>query len=911
MRLRKRASLEHSSRASGNSVLRQLEALEPRVLLSSGTGLLPLAVLPPPVVTAASTTQQYAKFAVNIVQAGTYIVDVYQSTQQFPANVVTNLTLGQVNAAIPVVVRLAGTPVPITGWTLAACWNLTLSPGRDLIQVNNAYFLATVPAPVQPAPSNLIVTAPSGTAIQLQWTDNSSNETGFAVQRQAVGGGGSSSWTLVSTTSINATTFTDASVQGGTQYSYRVLAVSDAGSSAASNVASATTPATLPASPSNLALTVLSSTTMQLAWSDNSSDETGFLIERQTSGSGTWDVVTTTAANVTGYTDATLQAGTQYAYRVSAVNGAGVSNASNVAVATTTVAVPGTPANLALTVQSAYAIQLNWADPSNETGFQIERETDGTGTWSVIATPGQGVTTYADATVQPGTQYWYRVSALNTAGASAASNAVNATTAAVIVPGTGWTGPTAQPATMGLPGQAMYTENAIARWDVVPYQTFTGTFNVGVVAFDSAGIDHVAISVNGGPWTNVSQMTLNPQTGNSSAIGVKSAGVVEYWATLRASDFAADGQVEVRAIAYPTVGVPRVLQGATVQANGVESLFLNADGHQTLPTITKFVSPTGSDTTGDGSQGNPFATIFKASLAIQAASGISKADNGTIYLTAGNYDWAGRIANGGYNSPEVKTLSGWLTITAAPGVAANQVNISTCGGSADMLHTKLVRLKGITLSTNLAQSNDLASMVWFDGSILTGTGTANDLTFAGPTSWTGGILVTDCSVGNSVFGVQSAMLQRNVAVNNIGSDAFTNSLMVINSTAQNITVPTGSGYHPDVLQLFGIFNNVIYYGISATQNVNSQGLFLDHADFPTSLKDAAFVNFNINNQTNGQSDYQVFQFCCPCQNMLVLDSKFVGPAYWRTDLGFSAVDVVVTDTTFSVLPGPVAGVTYN
>jgi len=63
-------------------------------------------------------------------------------------------------------------------------------------------------------------------------------------------------------------------------------------------------------------------------------------------------------------------------------------------------------------------------------------------------------------------------------------------------------------------------ENAIARWDVVPYQTFTGNFNVGVVAFATVlggnQLDHVAFAVNGGAWVNVSAMTANPQTVNTS-----------------------------------------------------------------------------------------------------------------------------------------------------------------------------------------------------------------------------------------------------------------------------------------------------------------------------------------------------------------------------------------------------------
>src|SRR6185436_2472821 len=85
-----------------------------------------------------------------------------------------------------------------------------------------------------------------------------------------------------------------------------------------------------------------------------------------------------------------------------------------------------------------------------------------------------------------------------------------------LTPGTGFSGPTTQPPVQGT--GAGSDAKAIARWDVVPYQTFDTTLNIGVVAFHINDIAKVAFSVNGGPWTDVSQMTLNPETN-----------VVEYW----------------------------------------------------------------------------------------------------------------------------------------------------------------------------------------------------------------------------------------------------------------------------------------------------------------------------------------------------------------------------------------------
>ena len=68
---------------------------------------------------------------------------------------------------------------------------------------------------------------------------------------------------------------------------------------------------------------------MELTWKDESNNEAGFLIERQT-GAGDWTDLATAAANATKYDDTTLIAGTKYSYRVRAVNSTGNSLPSNV-----------------------------------------------------------------------------------------------------------------------------------------------------------------------------------------------------------------------------------------------------------------------------------------------------------------------------------------------------------------------------------------------------------------------------------------------------------------------------------------------------------------------------------------------------------------------------------------------------
>src|SRR5439155_13837411 len=106
-------------------------------------------------------------------------------------------------------------------------------------------------------------------------------------------------------------------------YYYRVSATNAVGSSATTLVATATTAApapTAPAAPSNLTAVALSTSQIDLAWADNSTNETGFIIERSLDGVSGWTQIATPAANATTYSDTGLLAGTNYSYRVRALN---------------------------------------------------------------------------------------------------------------------------------------------------------------------------------------------------------------------------------------------------------------------------------------------------------------------------------------------------------------------------------------------------------------------------------------------------------------------------------------------------------------------------------------------------------------------------------------------------------------
>jgi hypothetical protein len=190
---------------------------------------------------------------------------------------------------------------------------------------SNSASATTLLPPSPAAPSNLTATAVSSSQINLSWTDNSNNETGFMIERCA---GTTCSYFSVGS---NVTSYSDTGLTANTSFSYRVNASNSGGDSTYSNSATATTlTASLPSAPTNLTATAVSKTQINLSWTDNSSDETGFKIERCQGQSCTnFAQIATVGPNVKTYKNTGLRKSTVYTYRVRSYNANGNSAYSN------------------------------------------------------------------------------------------------------------------------------------------------------------------------------------------------------------------------------------------------------------------------------------------------------------------------------------------------------------------------------------------------------------------------------------------------------------------------------------------------------------------------------------------------------------------------------------------------------
>ena len=100
---------------------------------------------------------------------------------------------------------------------------------RPLVMANAANYVTPVAAPYD-------LTAIAGVQqVTLDWIDNSSNETGFRIERAT----GAGSFAPIGTVHSNVTTYIDATVQPNTTYAYRVFAFDSIGDSLPSNTATA------------------------------------------------------------------------------------------------------------------------------------------------------------------------------------------------------------------------------------------------------------------------------------------------------------------------------------------------------------------------------------------------------------------------------------------------------------------------------------------------------------------------------------------------------------------------------------------------------------------------------------------------------------------------------------------------
>ncbi|HYE61209.1 MAG TPA: hypothetical protein VD997_04365 [Phycisphaerales bacterium] len=722
---------------------------------------------------------------------------------------------------------------------------------------------------VPAAPSSIAATVDSTGLVRVTWQDNSNNELGFRLVRETRRTNGS--WTTSASYTLGANVALYTERPGTGTFRYKVRSYNSRGNSSYTSAATVTVNGTagtttpppppppptspppppppddttaVPAAPTNFAGTPDGTGRINLTWTDNSNNETAFWIERTPAfgGNGIIEI----PADWTAWGD-TPGAGT-FQYRMRSRNANGTSAYTPWITVNSSIqapAVPAAPTNFTGTPDGQGGVTLAWTDNSdNETAFWIER-TPAFGGNGIVEIPA-GWTSWRD-TPGAGT-FQYKMRSHNGNGESAYTSTitVNSTvgstqpppppppppppsgTFPVLPAGTGFTSASPEPGVQGSAGQLGYTAKAIARWDVVPYQTITGNYNIGVVAFHLSGINRVEFSLNGGAWTSVSSMALNP-----------TSNVWEYTATINASSLP-DGPFEVRARVIPNVGVPRVLQDSTGTDLGDKALRLYANAGGTLPNTnrTVYVSPNGSDTVGNGTSSLPFWSIRRAITHLAAQNSTGAVEGATVYLMPGMYTIPNTGSDGAANR--------WFTIEGAPGTSRSQVVITTGGETVSQrkLRVRNLTLRQLANTTLLTQPSDpYGNHFWIDNVDIEGLGYIGSTTSwiqavaSGPTI---PVWYTDVNIRNTMHtGLnQYVIMARNISAQDIGADFSNMRRLMVNCSVNHMRY--NSGVHPDVVQVpVEAIENMIIFGLKAT-DVACQGITLGSGTQP--VKNVAIVN---------------------------------------------------------------------
>ena len=383
-------------------------------------------------------------------------------------------------------------------------------------------------AAIPDRPTNLQAIAVSPTRVELFWNTPENNGgspiTGYKIEVRT---GSGDFVTLNANTGNTGTTYSHTGLTTGTSYIYRVFAINAQGISIASAEAIATPTSSshpleniVPNTPTSLTASDISSTSIKLTWvqpaTNNGPPVTGYKIEfKKDSGSYT-TLVENTGSTITTYTHTGLTTNSKYTYKISAKNSVGFSPTSNEASATpkstssppTENIVPNSPRSLTAEPAGPTQIFLSWKEPTPNngpaiTGYKIESKTTSSD-YTVLTTIGN-TTSYTHTGLISGTQYSYRVYAINSAGTSVVSNVATAKPSHTIVP-------------TNLIADDISSTSILLTW-TAPSQTFGGNIVGYIISKRFAADVYDQIGETNGPQTSFTVTGL--KTGETYTFVVK------------------------------------------------------------------------------------------------------------------------------------------------------------------------------------------------------------------------------------------------------------------------------------------------------------------------------------------------------------------------------------------------------
>jgi len=266
----------------------------------------------------------------------------------------------------------------------------------------------TPPASAPPAPTNFSGVAASSTQVNLSW-GASAGAAGYRLYQVS-----GTTATLIGTFAATATSATVTGLTAGTAYTFRLDAYNAAGTASATTQVT-TSAAVAIAAPTNVTVTVLSRTSVQVSWTA-SAGATGYKV-LMSNGTTTSQVASVGSAT-TSVRVSNLTRGRTYAFAVTASNA--TSSATSAFVSVTMPAVLAAPQGLVLTMASAGAGTLSWSPVSGATWYLVYAA-DGRGRGQSSAWVDAATTSIDVSGLRAGRSYQFCVVAVNDSESAASS----------------------------------------------------------------------------------------------------------------------------------------------------------------------------------------------------------------------------------------------------------------------------------------------------------------------------------------------------------------------------------------------------------------------------------------------------------------------------------------------------------
>lgn len=318
------------------------------------------------------------------------------------------------------------TSATVTGLTNGVSYDFRVAAFNDAGTSDYSSTVSSTPMTIPGAP--VIGTATRGNA-QATVTFSAPSDNG---------GSDITGYTVVSspggiTASDDDSPITVTGLTNGTEYAFMVFATNSEGDGASSAVSNVVTPAAAPGAPTDLSA-VPTDGAASLSWSapaDNGGLEVAdYIIEYRLTGAGSWSVFSDGTSAATSAVVEGLVNGESYIFRVAAVNGVDTGVWSDTAT-TTPRTTPDSPSGLSATPGSGQ-VSLSWSAPvfnggSAITDYIVQYGVAGSGDWETFDDGNSVTASVAVTGLNNGTDYDFRVAAVNAAGQGAYSSAIEAT----------------------------------------------------------------------------------------------------------------------------------------------------------------------------------------------------------------------------------------------------------------------------------------------------------------------------------------------------------------------------------------------------------------------------------------------------------------------------------------------------